>query len=80
MILITGATGNFGSSTAQHLVQRQIPFRGAARNLEALKKRFGSNPTAIPFFKGSGPDSTLGFQMTKSFSPVVMATSGMVFR
>lgn len=49
MILVTGATGKFGGSTAQHLRQRHIPFRAASRNLEALKKRFGSETELVTF-------------------------------
>ena len=49
MILITGATGNFGGSTAQYLQQKNIPFRAASRNLEALKKRFGSETELVTF-------------------------------
>jgi len=49
MILITGATGKFGGSTAQYLQQKNIPFRAAARNLEALKKRYGSEADLVTF-------------------------------
>jgi len=59
MILITGATGNFGGSTAQNLQQKKIPFRVAARNLEALKKRFGSE-TELATFDWDEPESFAG--------------------
>jgi uncharacterized protein YbjT (DUF2867 family) len=49
MILVTGATGNFGGSTARYLQQKNIPFRAAARNLEVLKKRFGSETESVTF-------------------------------
>src|SRR5687768_6067235 len=49
MILVTGATGKFGGSTAQYLQQKNIPFRAAARNLENLKKRFGSEVELVTF-------------------------------
>lgn len=49
MILITGATGNFGGSAAKYLQRKNIPFRAAARNLEALKKRFGSDAEVATF-------------------------------
>ena len=49
MILITGATGNFGGSTAHYLQQKKIPFRAAARNLEALESRFGSETELVTF-------------------------------
>jgi uncharacterized protein YbjT (DUF2867 family) len=49
MILVTGATGNFGGSTAKYLQQKNIPFRAAARNLESLKKRFGSGAEVATF-------------------------------
>lgn len=49
MILVTGATGKFGGSTAQYLQQKSIPFRAAARNLEDLKKRFGSEVELVKF-------------------------------
>jgi uncharacterized protein YbjT (DUF2867 family) len=49
MILVTGATGKFGGSTAQYLQQKNIPFRAAARNLETLKKRFGSEAELVTF-------------------------------
>lgn len=49
MILVTGATGNFGGSTGQYLQQKNIPFRAAARNLEALKKRFGNEAELATF-------------------------------
>ena len=56
MILITGATGNFGGSTAQYLQQKKISFRAAARNLEALKKRFG-NETELATFDWDKPET-----------------------
>ena len=59
MILITGATGNFGGSTAQYLQQKKIPFRAAARNLEALKKRFGSE-TELATFDWDKPETFAG--------------------
>jgi uncharacterized protein YbjT (DUF2867 family) len=59
MILITGATGNFGGSTAQYLQQKKIPFRAAARNLETLKKRFGSE-TALAAFDWEKPETFAG--------------------
>ena len=49
MILVTGATGNFGGSVAQYLHQKKIPFRAASRNLEMLKKRFGSEAESVTF-------------------------------
>lgn len=49
MILVTGATGNFGGSTAKNLQQKNIPFRAASRNLEALKKHFGSKADLTTF-------------------------------
>jgi uncharacterized protein YbjT (DUF2867 family) len=49
MILVTGATGKFGGSTAQYLLQKNIPFIAAARNLEALKKRFGNSTEPVTF-------------------------------
>ncbi|HKO79976.1 MAG TPA: SDR family oxidoreductase [Chitinophagaceae bacterium] len=49
MILVTGATGNFVGSTAQYLQQKNIPFKAASRNLEALKKRFGSYTELVTF-------------------------------
>ena len=49
MILVTGATGNFGGSTAQYLQQKNIPFRATARHLEALKKRFGNKAELVTF-------------------------------
>lgn len=49
MILVTGATGNFGGSAAQYLQQKNIPFRAVARNLEALKKRFGNEAELTTF-------------------------------
>lgn len=49
MILVTGATGNFGGSTAHYLQQRNVPFRAASRNLEALKKRFEIEAELAPF-------------------------------
>ena len=75
MILITGATGNFGSSTAQHLQQRQIPFRGAARNLEALKKRFGSK-TELATFDWGMPETFTG--ILKSIATVYIAPPPLV--
>jgi len=56
MILITGATGNFGGSTAQYLQQKKIPFRAAARNLQTLKKRFGSE-TSLATFDWDNPET-----------------------
>ena len=56
MILVTGATGNFGGSTAQYLQQKSIPFRAASRNLEALKKRFGSD-TELATFDWDKPEA-----------------------
>jgi uncharacterized protein YbjT (DUF2867 family) len=49
MILVTGATGNFGGTTAQYLQQKNIPFRAAARHLETLKKRFASETDLATF-------------------------------
>lgn len=49
MILVTGATGNFGGSTAQFLQQKNIPFRAAANHLEKLKGRFGSEVELVMF-------------------------------
>ena len=49
MILVTGATGNFGGSTAQYLQQKKVPFRAAARNLKALRKRFGKEAELATF-------------------------------
>lgn len=56
MILITGATGNFGGSVAQYLQQKNIPFRAAARNLEALKKRYG-NAAELATFDWDKPET-----------------------
>lgn len=49
MILVTGATGNFGGSTAKFLQQKNIPFRAAAHHLEKLKSRFGNEPEMAQF-------------------------------
>lgn len=49
MILVTGATGNFGGSTAQFLQQRNIRFRAAAHHLEKLKSRFGDGAEIATF-------------------------------
>lgn len=49
MILVTGATGSFGGSAAQYLQQKNIPFRAASRNLDALKKCFGSGAELAAF-------------------------------
>lgn len=49
MILVTGATGNFGGSTAQYLQQKNIPFKAAARNLVTLKERFGNEVELATF-------------------------------
>lgn len=59
MILVTGATGNFGGSTAQYLLQKKIPFRAAARNLEALRKRFG-NEGEFATFDWDKPETFAG--------------------
>jgi uncharacterized protein YbjT (DUF2867 family) len=75
MILITGATGNFGSSTAQHLHQKQIPFRGAARNLQALKKRLGSK-TELATFDWEKPETFAA--ILKSITTVYMAPPPLV--
>jgi uncharacterized protein YbjT (DUF2867 family) len=56
MILVTGATGNFGGSTAQYLQQKNIPFRAASRNLEALKKRF-ENEAELTTFDWDKPET-----------------------
>ena len=56
MILVTGATGNFGGSTTKYLQQKNIPFRAASRNLEALKKRFG-NESAVATFDWDKPET-----------------------
>ncbi len=56
MILITGATGNFGSSAAKYLQQKNIPFRAASRNWEALKKRYGSE-TELATFDWDKPET-----------------------
>ena len=75
MILITGATGNFGSSTAQYLQQKQIPFRAAARNLEALKKRFGSK-TELTTFDWDKPETFAG--TVKGITTVYIAPPPLV--
>lgn len=49
MILITGATGNFGGSAAHYLQRKGIPFRAASRNLDNLRKRFGSHSELTTF-------------------------------
>jgi uncharacterized protein YbjT (DUF2867 family) len=49
MILVTGATGSFGGCAAQYLQQKNILFRAASRNLEALKKRFGTDAELATF-------------------------------
>jgi uncharacterized protein YbjT (DUF2867 family) len=49
MILVTGATGSFGGSTALYLQQKNILFRVASRNLEALKNRFGTDAELATF-------------------------------
>ena len=59
MILVTGATGNFGGSTAQYLQQKNIPFRAAARHLDALKKRFG-NKAELATFDWDRPETFSG--------------------
>ena len=61
MILITGATGNFGGSTAQYLQRKKIPFRAAARNLEALKKPFGRE-TELATFDWDKPETFIDTQ------------------
>jgi uncharacterized protein YbjT (DUF2867 family) len=70
MILIIGATGNFGSSTAKYLQQKKIPFRAAARNLEALKKRFGKE-TELATFDWDKPATFAG--ILKGISTVYIA-------
>lgn len=59
MILVTGATGNFGGSTSRYLQQKKIPFRAAARNLEALRKRFG-NEAEFATFDWDKPETFTG--------------------
>jgi uncharacterized protein YbjT (DUF2867 family) len=59
MILVTGATGNFGGSTAQYLLQKNIPFRAAARHLEALQKRF-ENKAQLVTFDWDSPETFAG--------------------
>lgn len=49
MILVTGATGKFGGSTAQFLQQKNISFRAAANHLGKLKSRFGSETELVTF-------------------------------
>lgn len=49
MILVTGATGHFGSSTAEYLQKKGVPFRAAAKHLEKLQSQFGSQADIIPF-------------------------------
>lgn len=56
MILVTGATGKFGSSTTQYLQEKEIPFTAAARNLEILKARYGGK-TAFTTFDWNNPDT-----------------------
>ena len=56
MILITGATGNFGGSAAQFLQQKNIPFRAASKHLETLKKSFG-NKTELATFDWDRPET-----------------------
>lgn len=59
MILVTGATGNFGGSTAQFLQQKNIPLRAAAHHLEKLKTRFG-NETELAQFDWDKPETFTG--------------------
>jgi uncharacterized protein YbjT (DUF2867 family) len=49
MILVTGATGNFGGSVAQYLQQKNILFRAASRHPETLKKSFGNEAEPATF-------------------------------
>ncbi len=56
MILITGATGNFGGSVARYLQQKDIPFRAVSRNLKTLEKRFG-NETELATFDWDKPET-----------------------
>ncbi len=49
MILITGATGNFGSNLALALQGKNIPFRAAARNLKEVKEKLGGPVGAVEF-------------------------------
>jgi uncharacterized protein YbjT (DUF2867 family) len=56
MILVTGATGKFGGSTADFLIQKNIPFRAAAQHPEKLDSRFG-DPIERVAFDWYQPDS-----------------------
>ena len=77
MILVTGATGNFGGSTAQYLQQKNIPFRAAASHLEKFKSRFG-NKTEIATFDWNKPETfvnVLNDITTVSLMPPPVVTS-----
>ncbi|HEY0678536.1 MAG TPA: SDR family oxidoreductase [Chitinophagaceae bacterium] len=56
MILITGATGNFGGSTALYLQQKNIAFRAASKHLEKLQNRFGKE-TELAVFDWDKPET-----------------------
>ncbi|MDB5012907.1 MAG: hypothetical protein JWQ25_1109, partial [Daejeonella sp.] len=77
MILVTGATGNFGGSTAQYLQQKNIPFRAAANHLEKLKSRFGSETelTTFDWDKRETFADTLNGITTVSLTPPPVVTS-----
>lgn len=49
MILVTGATGNFGYSTAQYLQQKGIPIAAASNNLQALQEKFDDSTSKVVF-------------------------------
>lgn len=77
MILVTGATGKFGGSAAQFLQQKNIPFKAAARNLEALKKSFGRE-AGLATFDWDKPQTfadTLKDITTVSLMPPPVVTS-----
>jgi uncharacterized protein YbjT (DUF2867 family) len=77
MILVTGATGNFGGSTAQFLQQKSTPFRATANHLEKLKSRFGSK-TEVATFDWDKPETfanVLNDITTISLMPPPVVTS-----
>jgi len=74
MILVTGATGNFGSSTAKYLQEKNVSFRAASNDIEALRKRFGNdNDVDLTTFNWNEPktfaDALKGVDIVYLISP-----------
>lgn len=59
MILVTGATGNFGGSIAHYLQEKNILFRAAARHPDALQEHFVSE-AEIATFDWTKPETFAG--------------------